>query len=342
MGDGLSDEQKEDWERLVNKCHTKQAIWWLNGFWNELEGEADHFWFMVHAMIEIECGKEKRYGKLKWEEKEGSDLDQFQAHRFLEKMGVTMTVKELRAKVKNLDVDRNKRLALSEYLADKYSKTVQQIVEAPQGGQAAQEALDRAREKVESATQKMNESADAAEAAAAALAEVQAAREKAEAAKKEVEEAVQAVEAQEAARNKKIEKLQKKIANADGRLSQMKVNTAKNELAQVEGEDPLPLRKAKLTQKAALKKQSKMLKMVKKEEKKSTKAKEAADTAATAAQEALVEAKDALRELKEKGDGIAHGNIWWMEKELEEREKFMPKKKKKKVSKVTFQSESNK
>merc|ERR1711994_797452 len=108
--------------------------------------------------------------------------------------------------------------------------------------------------------------------AAAALAEVQAAREQAEAAKKEVEEAVQAVEAQEAARNKKIEKLQKKIANADGRLSQMKVNTAKNELAQVEGEDPLPLRKAKLTQKAALKKQSKMLKMVKKEEKKSTKA----------------------------------------------------------------------
>merc|ERR1712228_519503 len=134
---------------------------------------------------------------------------------------------------------------------------------------------------------------------------------------------------------------QKKIENSDGRLSQMKVNTAKNELAQVEGEDPLPLRKAKLTQKAALKKSKKLLKMVQKEEKKCQAAKDAADTAATAAQEALTAAKDALRELKEKGDGVAHGNIWWMEKELEEREKFMPRKKKK-VTKVTFQSESNK
>lgn len=324
--ESLSKEQKEVWATLVSETHTKQAIWWLNGFWRDLEGEADHFWTMVHVMIEIECGKEKRYGKLKWEEKEGSDLDQFQAHRFLEKMGVTLTAKELRAKVGSLDVDRNKRLALSEYLADKYDKTIQQVVDAPQGGQAAQEQLDRAVAKVNNAIEKMNVASDKSEAAAAALAESQKAKQECAAAKKLVEEAVAQVEEQEATINKKLEKLKKKIDNKDGRLSTMKVNTAKNELAQLEGQDPLPLRKAKLTVKATLKKEKKALKIAAKEEKKATVAHEAATKAKEESQEALKEAQDCLKELKEKGDGIAHGQVWWMEKELGEREKYMPRK----------------
>lgn len=325
----LDKEQMEGWNRLVNKTHTQQAIWWLNGFWGSLENEADTIWDLVHIMIEIECGKPKKYGKLKWEEKEGNDLDQFQAHRFLEQIGESMTVKELRSKIGFLDIDKNKRLSLTEYLVDKYKKKIVSVIEAPQGGQAAQEALDRATKKVEDAVVKMNEASAAAEQAAESLAEAKVAEEESALAKQSVQEAVDEVEAQEKEYNSKIEKLKTKIENKDGRLSTMKINTAKAELAQAEAEDPLPLRKAKLTQKAALKKQKKANKACQKAEKKAAAASEAAEVRKTEAETSLAEAREALRELKEEGDGIAHGNIWWMEKELAERQKNMPKKKKK-------------
>ncbi len=38
------------------------------------------------------------------------------------------------------------------------------------------------------------------------------------------------------------------------------------------------------------------------------------------------EAQDFLEEVKKKG-GVAHGAIWWMERELKEAQKYMPKKK---------------
>lgn len=123
--------------------------------------------------------------------------------------------------------------------------------------------------------------------------------------------------------------MENKIENKEGRLSTMKVNTAKNELAQLLGQDPLPLRKAKLTQKAALKKQKKMLKIASKQEKKASAASDAAEKAREESEAAVAEAKEVLNDLKENSDGISHGNIWWMEKELSEREKYMPKKKKK-------------
>jgi len=106
----------------------------------------------------------------------------------------------------------------------------------------------------------------------------------------------------------------------------MKKGTAKNELAQLESEDPLPLRKAKITQGAALKKAEKAAKVAADE-------KDAADTAArnaaeskVAAEAAFAEAEKQLETLKRKGDGIAQGAIWWMERELLERRKYMPKK----------------
>merc|ERR1712233_201224 len=312
MGDDLTTEESDAWKDLVNTTHTEQAIWWLNGFWNELEDEAEEFWNMVHIIIEIECGKEKRYGKLKWEEKEGCDLDQFQSHRFLEKMGATLTVKELRAKVKNLDVDSNKRLALSEYLADKYQKTIQQVVNAPQGGQAAQDALDRAAQKVKDASAALNEARDKEESANTAFDKATAASEENKKVKDELEATVAEVEREEKAREDKINKLKKRISNKDKKYSDFKLSTFRNELAQVEAEDPLPLRKAKITSKALLKKSAKAVKKCAKAEK------------------ASEEAKEALTSLKEDGDGIAHGHVWWMEKELVERQKFMPKSKKKK------------
>jgi len=319
----LKQEIKTQWDHLMKKTHTQQAIWWLNGFWGDLEKDKEEIWDMVHIMIEIECGKQKRYGQLKWEEKEGCSLDQFHSHRFLERMGETLTVKQLREKVKHLDIDKNKRLALSEYLAGKYNKGIEAIVEAPQGGQAAVEALDRAKAAVSDATGALNKAVDEEAAAKDALENAKNCLKASNLAKDALNEAVAEVESQERARDEKITKLKDKVNNK--KLSTMKQNTAKAELAQVEGEDPLPMRKAKLTQKSALKKSKKAAHVAAKEEKKAESAVEAAAKAREEARESMQKAKDIFTDLKENGDGIAHGEIWWMEKELSERHKFMPK-----------------
>jgi len=44
-------------------------------------------------------------------------------------------------------------------------------------------------------------------------------------------------------------------------------------------------------------------------------------------EERVKEATDYLEQVKRKG-GVAHGAIWWMERELKEAEKYLPKKKK--------------
>jgi len=106
------------------------------------------------------------------------------------------------------------------------------------------------------------------------------------------------------------------IGNSDA--GAVKKNKAKNELAQLQGEDPLPLRKAKLTQGAALKR-------VEKE-------RVAMEVATAAVAEEVAKAKAAVAEavltieaIKKAGGGVAHGAVWWMEREIVEMRKFMPK-----------------
>lgn len=93
----------------------------------------------------------------------GSDLDEFNAHRFLEKVQETKTVKELREQLKAIDLDFNKRMAMLEYCLFRYKKSVSDFVSKPQGDNskelaeaermlgAVQVALDDAVAKAESA-----------------------------------------------------------------------------------------------------------------------------------------------------------------------------------------------
>jgi len=270
---------KDDWKTLVAMTHTEQAIWFLNGFWNDVEKDKELIWEYAHTFIEIECGKPKLYGSKKWEEKEGNDLNQFQSHQFLEKIGETLTVKKLQEELKKIDIDNNKRMCITEYLIYKYKKKGEETVNSPQGGgdpevfKAAQKTFNKAK---------------------AALLE-------ANANKIEADEAVQALEKEEKAYNDKIKKFEDK--SNDKRLSAMKRASAKNELEQLKCKDPLPLTKAKLTSKAALKKCKK---------------------AAKAAKTQFEEAKKLFDVLKKKG-GAALGAIWWMERELIETQKYKPK-----------------
>lgn len=74
------------------------------------------------------------------------DLEQFQANRFLEIIGQTMTSNERRGKLSNIDVDGNGRMSLLEYLVFRFEVKVQELMNRPQGTskllEAAQESLE--------------------------------------------------------------------------------------------------------------------------------------------------------------------------------------------------------
>jgi DNA repair exonuclease SbcCD ATPase subunit len=300
---------EEKFGELTQKIHSEQAKWWLNGFWETGGKEkADEIWEIAHKFIECDVGFPILYGGKMREYKETCDLDEMKSHVILEKLGETCTVLALRKRLKALDIDNNNRMALSEYLLDKYQKTPLELVNSPQG--TLDPAVLAAAEAVLEAAGKALDSASAdADAAAAALEEVK----KAEA---QLQEAIQELDAQEAEYNGKISALEAKIA--DDSLSAMKKAKANNELAQLKAEDPMPLRKAKITQKAALNR-------VKKEKKKSEAAKEQAELTKQAAEEAVSKAEQELQDLKSAGGGTGtpNGVLYWMERTLAEKKKFM-------------------
>ena len=73
--------------RLVLIHLSQQAIWFLNAFW-ETHGEAnaEKIWAYAHKHNDLDLTKGK----------EGCELDELNAHRFLEAFDETMTVREMR------------------------------------------------------------------------------------------------------------------------------------------------------------------------------------------------------------------------------------------------------
>lgn len=127
------------------KNYAQQAKWFLNGFWNlGAEAEAENIWKFAHKFIEIDKKK-----------KEGNDLDEFEAHKFLESLGETLTVMALREKLRQIDVDNNNRMALIEYLIFKYSKTIEAVVNAPQSDN--KEEMEKASRMLEAAEAALTE-----------------------------------------------------------------------------------------------------------------------------------------------------------------------------------------
>jgi chromosome segregation ATPase len=358
----------KEFEGIAAKTHSEQAIWWLNGFWEQgAKEEAENIWDFVERFKEIEYGGKviERKGKgkdLVASYQEGSSLDEFKAHKFLESLGQVLTVIELRKRLAEIDVDKNNRMSLVEYLCFSRNKTPQQLVDAPQGGN--EKELKEAQEKFAHVQASLNDVQTRLTQQKQALEEAKATKEAADKALKEAEETLAAqkkaeaeVKAAEAELQAAVDDLKKqeddykgKIAtleaqSEDQSLGQVARNKAKNQLAQTKSEDPLPLRKAKITQEAALKR-------VQKERQKAEAATAAADEkarqsaaaaeAAKAAQleleeqtrqlekaeaelsKAFAEAEKVLEDLKKKG-GVAHGAIWWMERGLKEARKFMKK-----------------
>jgi len=363
-----------DVERLLalgNMTYKEQSVWFLNAFWPQFGGEAERVWNFAHRFIELDVDKKDQ----------GNALDELNAHRFLEKIGETLTVHAMRDRLRSTGAigqnDRPKLVPIIHYLLFKYGVDFHTLVNAPQGNKEeidkAQRLLDevqaafreatareaeakrseeqaKARErdaKASEAEAKAREAdAKASEADARAReADARAREDELRAAQEELEAALAELKAQEDAFNNRTEEL-KRLSTTGGLVSQ---NKAKNELAQHLSSDPLPLRRAKITQEAAVKKAEKATaiaaearavaenarvaaenarKAAEKARQEAERARQAAERAREAAEEAVEEARRKVEEaeayLEEVKARVPEGAIWWMERELHEARAYLP------------------
>eukprot|EP01088_Endostelium_zonatum_P012529 TRINITY_DN26782_c0_g1_i1.p1 TRINITY_DN26782_c0_g1~~TRINITY_DN26782_c0_g1_i1.p1 ORF type:complete len:241 (+),score=67.98 TRINITY_DN26782_c0_g1_i1:31-753(+) len=100
----------QEFRQYASKPYKEQAMAVLNAFYNELSGNPtalEDVWKFCHMFIDIDHEKKA----------EGTGIDEFQAHRLLEKLNETKRVVELREAIKEADVEVNlKKLSLIEFL----------------------------------------------------------------------------------------------------------------------------------------------------------------------------------------------------------------------------------
>mmetsp|Transcript_6808 Transcript_6808/g.19267 ORF Transcript_6808/g.19267 Transcript_6808/m.19267 type:complete len:327 (+) Transcript_6808:139-1119(+) len=316
-------DDKQKWNDLVAKDHRDQAVWFLNAFWNDgLRQDAEKVWAWVQEFEKL----------AKEGDSTNCDLDEFVSHRFLEKQGSAVTVLKLRATLQELDVDKNKRMAISEFLLFHYKKNWRDLVLAPQGDpeevEKAQAMVDEANRALDDVMQKLDEQKVLAESLKVSEAKAKEAEAVAAKAVEELKVAVREVEEQEAAYKNKCDTLKKK-SEEGGVVSR---NRAKNELEQLLGQDPLPLRQAKLTAEAAVRKSEKARKAAEAEAENCAKKREEAEEGAARLEVSVKEAEgkrdEALAFLdRVKASGAGAGQVWMMQRALYERQQYLPKSK---------------
>ena len=312
---------------LCGRTYKEQAVWFLNCFWDKYEGESERLWAYVQKLNEIDIDQHDA----------GSAVDEMKAHVFLEKFDETLTVRDMREKLRSTgaigETERPKAVPLTHYLLYRYNVDWHTLVDETRQGsnkeelakaekllQEVQAAFRESEAKASVARQKLLEAQsaeraakdreadakaseaaakqreeDAKKAAAEAKqreaqakqdAEAAVAREgEAKAAQEELAAALAELQAQEKAYNDKKTDLERK-SEEGGVVSR---NKAKAELAQHLAEDPLPLRRAKITQEAAVKKAERATQAA-------AEAREAAQASAVASSRARQEAEQAANQ----------------------------------------------
>merc|ERR1712137_299002 len=390
---------------VCQKTYKEQAVWFLNCFWEEFaDKEAELIWQYVLKNAELDLENHET----------GSGLDEMKAHVFLERFDETLTVREMRAKLRSTgaigESERPKLVPLMHYLLYKYNADWHTLVDETRQGDNKEE-LEKAEQMLKEVQQAFQESERAASAARKALLEAQSKeadakareaeavareneavqreneavqREKeaverenaakaseqqakqreaaakqaevdAQAAQKELEAALAELKKEEDAFNAKKSELERK--GNDESIGLVTRNKAKNELAQLLAEDPLPLKRAKITQEAAVRKADKATQQAaqtrqaseasassaskaraqaeadaaarqqaEQKAQASAKASAEADAAVDAALARLKEAEDYLAEVRSR-PGQAFGALWWIDRELHEQKKYIPESK---------------
>ena len=330
-----------DREKLAALCeltYQQQIVWFLNAFWDKYADQAERLWDFSLKSAELDLEKHE----------EGNALDEVSAHRFLESFKETMTVREMRSKLREtgaIDEGRLPRVPITHILIFRYNVDWKYLVNASQGDNkediekaqkmlaAVQAAYQESNERAGEAARALIEAESRESASKRAEEDAKVKEQEAHAAKAELEAALQELHAQEDAYNSKKSDLERK-SEEGGVVSR---NKAKAELAQHLAEDPLPLRKAKITQEAAVKKAERATaaaaeartaaeeatKRATEAKNESIKAKAVAEAALAEAKAKLKEAEDYLEEVKRR-PGQAQGAIWWIERELHEAKAYKP------------------
>jgi len=257
-------------------------VWFLNAFWNDFASkEAENFWGWVLKHEELDPKK-----------KEGNELDEFLGHRFLESIGTTMTVQELRNYIRTIGVDKIKYIPICHFLLARFKADLHKLVNASQGDN--QQEIEKAQSLLDSAQTAFKKADESAQASTKAEAELKA--------------ALAELKSQEDTFNNRTNEL--KAKSEAGSVVQQ--NKAKAELASHLASDPLPLNRAKLNTEAATKK--------------AEKARAAAELALEDATSKLKQAEEYLKEVQSRS-GSAAGSMWWINRELSEMKKYLPEKK---------------
>lgn len=99
----------------------------LNGFWNEISKEAESLWSWVKLFAELDNHSKVPRGA------KGSELDQVLAAKFLEQTEQTLTAKQRKEALREIDVNNDGKMALVEYLLYRFGMTADQVANAKQG-----------------------------------------------------------------------------------------------------------------------------------------------------------------------------------------------------------------
>jgi len=302
---------KTKFAAVTSKIYSEQAKFFMNAFWSSgIEKEAETIWKFTQKCIELDTDKKKN----------GNELDEFKAHKFLEDIGETKTVVELRETLRKIDIDMNKRMALVEYLIFKYSKRLEDLVNNPQGDQ---KQLDEAQAKLQAVMDALQELQTQLEVQQRDLELQRQAEAVVKQAESDLKTAVDDLHKQEQDYHNQVKTLETKANDEQATLVSRR--TAGNTLSQLKQEDPLPLRKAKITQEAALRRVEKERKKAEEATRALEEQKKKVEAAVRDAEKKVQETTDYIEELKKMV--VPRGAIWWIERELKEAQKYLPKKK---------------
>jgi hypothetical protein len=143
-GKKLSAENRKKFDAICATDPDSQAKTFLKAFMrdylqrvDEILGIAEDFKSSLpKSIFEVPEGTDPCY-----------EMDELEAHKFLEKNGETMTVRDLRAAIADIDINKNFKVGLIEFLLFKFEKSVDALLDGLENAQSLphlEEALEKA------------------------------------------------------------------------------------------------------------------------------------------------------------------------------------------------------
>jgi len=290
----------EKFKALSDRKPAAQAKWFLNAYWSSGPSFGDNDDDREHVFDA--CKSFKKHLKA------GTQLDQLDAHHFLERTHSALTWRTFKAKFAELDLDFNNNLSLAEYLifrfdlADDVDALVAYTPNAIAGLVAAEELIAKATEDLE--------------AVQASRAEAAAAKVDAEEARAEAKRVMDEINALKEKHARKATQLETKITKAAGKV--VKQNRLRFQLEEHKNKKPVS-NKMELTQQAAVRR-------VKKSVRACARTVKRCEAAVKVCEASLEAAHKNIAKLKKLSRNGSKAVLWWMERELKDMEKTMSKK----------------